>query len=191
MLSARCGITTLTILQGDITQQNIDAIVNAANERLVGGGGVDGAIHRAGGPSIMAECDKIRAAKGGCPTGTAVITNAGRLLAKNIIHTVGPIWDRNQPEECDRLLASAYLSSLRLAVYHGLRTVAFPSISTGIYGFPIERAAPLVIESVHHHLLEAAPPIEEIRFVLFSDNDVTIYENAITEFLANAESEES
>ena len=104
MRSTRWGITSLTILQGDITQQNIDAIVNAANERLIGGGGVDGAIHRAGGPDIMAECDIIRKERGGCPTGTAVITTAGRLLAKKIIHTVGPIYDERRTQECDRLL---------------------------------------------------------------------------------------
>jgi O-acetyl-ADP-ribose deacetylase (regulator of RNase III) len=190
MRSIRWGITTLEIVQGDITKQAVDAIVNAANERLVGGGGVDGAIHRAGGPSIMAECDRIRGAQGGCPTGAAVITTAGKLLAKNVIHTVGPIWNDAAPEECDRLLQNAYRSSIDLAVYHGLRTIAFPSISTGVYGFPIHRAAPLVFETVHIHLMKKSPPIEEIRFVLFSERDVTVYEETLRDFVTNGKDDD-
>jgi O-acetyl-ADP-ribose deacetylase (regulator of RNase III) len=190
MRSTRWGITTLEIVQGDITKQAVDAIVNAANEMLVGGGGVDGAIHRAGGPSIMAECDKIRSAQGGCPTGTAVITTAGKLLAKNVIHTVGPIWNENSPDECDRLLQNAYRSSIDLAVYHGLRTIAFPSISTGVYGFPIHRAAPLVMETIHFHLMMKTPPLEEIRFVLFSERDVNVYEETLRDFVTSKEEED-
>jgi O-acetyl-ADP-ribose deacetylase (regulator of RNase III) len=179
MVTATFGKTTIRLVQGDITKEAVDAIVNAANERLVGGGGVDGAIHRAGGPQIMAECDQIRAKHGGCPTGSAVATTAGKLPAKMVIHTVGPVWSERSAVECDRLLASAYTSSLTLAWENRLRTVDFPSISTGVYGFPIERAAKLVLATVRsfvqHH------PFEEIRFVLFSAADFAIYELALAQ----------
>ena len=162
-------------LKGDITKQDVDAIVNAANQGLVGGGGVDGAIHRAGGPDIMAECDVIRARRGGCPTGTAVLTTAGRLPAKAVIHTAGPRWrggDAGEPE----LLASCYASCLTLAAEHGLRTVAFPSISTGVYGFPIARAVVIAFRSVLDSLYERPGAFDEIRFVLFSGEDLALYE---------------
>ena len=126
----------IKLIKGDLTQQTVDAIVNAANSSLRGGGGVDGAIHRAGGPQIMAECLKI----GGCPTGAAVITTGGELVAEYVIHTVGPIWQDGQHNEAN-LLADCYRNSLSLAVEHGLKTVAFPNISTGIYRFPKELAA--------------------------------------------------
>ena len=161
------GGVRIVVKRGDITAEHVDAIVNAANSQLAGGGGVDGAIHRAGGPEIMQECHAIRARQGGCPTGTAVATTAGRLHAKKVIHTVGPIWDNHSPDEADRLLASAYRSSLQLAVDLGLKTVAFPSISTGVYGFPIDRAAPLVAGRE----FRGEHPLDEIRFVLFSDRD--------------------
>lgn len=173
------GKTKIVTRQGDITLEAVDAIVNAANSGLWGGGGVDGAIHRAGGPAIMAECDAIRDRDGGCPTGSAVITTAGRLRAKHVIHTVGPIWNSNEAAECDRLLMSAYTSSIRLAVAHGLKSMAFPSISTGVYGFPIERAAGLVIRSIHNLLHTDEPPIDEIRFILFSASDLAVYERAL------------
>lgn len=175
MLGARVGLTTISIMQGDITRQDTDGIVNAANEGLLGGGGVDGAIHRAGGESIMRECERIRREQGGCPTGEAVITTAGRLLAKNVIHTVGPIWSDDRADECDRLLAKAYSRSLALAVYHGLRSLSFPSISTGVYGFPIDRAAPLVLTTILDYVDAQTPPLEEIRLVLFSDSDLAVY----------------
>lgn len=172
------GRTIVTALRGDITKVAVDAIVNAANSRLIGGGGVDGAIHRAGGPDIMKECDAIRAAQGGCPTGTAVLTTGGRLPARYVIHTVGPVWDEAKAETCDRLLASAYQSSLSLATAHAIKTIAFPSISTGIYGFPIDRAAKLAIQTVRDFLEEN--PFDEVQFVLFSDHDLSVYDRELS-----------
>ncbi|MFZ5590422.1 MAG: O-acetyl-ADP-ribose deacetylase [Bacillota bacterium] len=166
------GQTRVVLLQGDITEQDTQAIVNAANSRLAGGGGVDGAIHRAGGPAIMAQCDEIRARQGGCPTGQAVLTTGGRLKAQYVIHTVGPIWRGGDHNE-DQLLASAYQSSLRLALQHGIKSVAFPSISTGAYGFPLERAAAVAVRAVEGFLLEQ--PLQEVRWVLFSQRDFQAY----------------
>jgi len=168
---------------GDITMQRADAIVNAANQGLVGGGGVDGAIHRAGGPEIMAECDVIRAERGGCPTGTAVITTAGNLDARAVIHTAGPRWSGGRKGEPD-LLASCYRSCLALAADHGLRTVAFPSISTGIYGYPVGDAAALALATVLD-VLHAAPGVfDELRFVLFSQDDLAIYRDTLERLTA-------
>lgn len=177
MKQVHCAHTLLSAYRGDITTEAVDAIVNAANSRLAGGGGVDGAIHRAGGPEIMKECATIRASQGGCPTGQAVLTTAGRLPARHVIHTVGPIWNPDDAMECDRLLISAYQSSLDLAVQHGLQTIAFPSISTGIYGFPIERAAPLVVAAVRAFVTDHA--LREVRFVLFSTEDLSVYERIL------------
>lgn len=157
------GQTRLVLTQGDITQADTEAIVNAANSRLAGGGGVDGAIHRAGGPEIMAECRKI----GSCPTGEAVITTAGRLKAKKVIHTVGPIY-RGRPEDA-RLLASAYKSSLDLAAQHGLRSVAFPSLSTGAYGYPLDAAAKVALEAVRQGI-EKIPASSTRCALCFSAN---------------------
>lgn len=179
METTRFGRTTIVIKQGDITLEEVDAVVNAANARLAGGGGVDGAIHRAGGPEIMKACDLIRRQRGGCPTGSAVLTTAGHMKAKHVIHAVGPIWDHRSAEECDRLLVSAYESSLRLAADHGLARIAFPSISTGIYGYPIERAAPRVLRTVWEFV--ASEPLDEIRFILFSTGDLDIYAKALVE----------
>ena len=165
--------TRLTLTQGDITQAEVDAIVNAANSRLAGGGGVDGAIHRAGGPEIMAECRQL----GGCPTGQAVITTAGRLKAKKVIHTVGPIY-RGRPED-PRLLASCYASSLALAARHGLRTVAFPSISTGAYGYPLASAARVALQAVKTAIGVHGDAFDEIRFVLFGDEAYEAYRQAL------------
>jgi O-acetyl-ADP-ribose deacetylase (regulator of RNase III) len=168
----------IELIQGDITKQEVDAVVNAANQGLVGGGGVDGAIHRAGGPSIMADCDRIREERGGCPTGTAVLTSAGELPAKSVIHTAGPRWrggDKGEPE----LLASCYRNSLELAREHGLRTVAFPSISTGIYGYPIDRAAVIALRTVRETLAAHPDDFDEVRFVLFSDADLATYREAL------------
>jgi O-acetyl-ADP-ribose deacetylase (regulator of RNase III) len=153
----------LSLTQGDITRETTDAIVNAANARLAGGGGVDGAIHRAGGPAIMEECRKI----GGCPTGQAVITTGGHLSAKYVIHTVGPIYRDGTKGEAN-LLKSAYLSSLKLASVKGLKSVAFPSISTGAYGYPLDDAARIALEAAIDYL-KANDDLELVRFVLFDD----------------------
>ncbi len=165
--------TRLTLVQGDITTQQVDAIVNAANERLLGGGGVDGAIHHAAGPQLLQECRTL----GGCPTGEARITRGYRLPARFVIHTVGPIWRGGGKDEPE-LLASCYRSSLQLAVDNGAQTVAFPSISTGVYGFPIERAAPIAIDTVQDFMADE-PSITEVRFVCFSLEDYTVYQREL------------
>ena len=152
---------TLALVEGDITKEETDAIVNAANSRLMGGAGVDGAIHRAGGPSIMDECRKI----GGCPTGQAVITTAGNLKAEHVIHTVGPIYQGGTKGEAD-LLRSAHLSSLRLAAARGLKSIAFPAISTGVYSYPLAEAAHIALKTAVDYLRENTD-LKEIRFVLF------------------------
>ncbi len=167
------GAATITLVRGDITSQDTAAIVNAANSSLLGGGGVDGAIHQAGGPAILEECKAIRARQGGCPTGEAVITTGGRLRAKHVIHTVGPIWRGGRDGE-ERLLMSAYRNSLRLAAEHGLTSISFPSISTGIYGFPIERAARIAFDTIAAFLREH-PAMQEVRLVAYSQNDFDVY----------------
>jgi O-acetyl-ADP-ribose deacetylase (regulator of RNase III) len=177
----RIGKATLRLVRGDITEMETDAIVNAANSSLMGGGGVDGAIHRKGGPKILEECKKIRATEWlqGLPTGKAVITSAGNLKAKNVIHTVGPVWhggNRGEPE----LLAQAYHNSLRLAVSNGLKTVAFPSVSTGAYGYPIGDASRIALKTVQD-FLEKEDKLCEVIFVLFSEYDLKIYSNAAKE----------
>ena len=177
-METRIGATRLVLLRGDITQQTTDAIVNAANSSLLGGGGVDGAIHRAGGPAILEECKQIRAKQGGCPTGEAVITTAGKLPAKFVIHTVGPVWSGGRHGE-DDLLTSAYRNSLRVAAEKRLRSVAFPSISTGAYGFPIERAAEIALRTVREFLSAGNHDLDEVRFVLFTDADLKVYESAL------------
>jgi len=164
-MEAYVGQTLLKIIEGDITAQDTQAIVNAANSGLLGGGGVDGAIHRAGGPKILEECKKIRARQGGCPTGQAVITSGGNLKATYVIHAVGPIWSGGKNNE-DELLRSAYLNSLSLAQEYGIRSISFPSISTGAYCFPVDRAARIALRTVYDFLNSGAD-FEEIRFVLF------------------------
>jgi O-acetyl-ADP-ribose deacetylase (regulator of RNase III) len=171
----KVGKATVRLVRGDITEMDTDAIVNAANSSLMGGGGVDGAIHRRGGPKILEECKKIRAAEWpqGLPTGKAVITSAGNLKAKHVIHTVGPVWqggNRGEPE----LLAQAYKNSLRLAVSNGLKTVAFPSISTGAYGYPVEGASRVALEAVKE-FLEKEDSLDEVIFVLFSESALEVY----------------
>ena len=169
----------IEVIQGDITQMNVDAIVNAANTSLLGGGGVDGAIHRAGGPEILAACVQIRNRQGGCKVGEAVITTAGRLPAKYVIHTVGPVWNggsNNEPE----LLAMSYKNSLRLAAENAARTIAFPNISTGIYGYPKDLAASVAIEAVKEwRTINDA--VDRVTFVCFDRENFAIYQ----ELLAN------
>ena len=165
----------LKLVTGDITRQHVDAIVNAANAGLVGGGGVDGAIHRAGGPAIMAECDRIREEHDGCPTGSAVATTAGKLPARAVIHAVGPRWRGGKHGEA-RLLASAYRSSLELAASLGCRTVAFPSISTGAYGYPVKQAAEIALGTIMAVLRETPGDFDEVKVVLFSKADFEVYE---------------
>jgi O-acetyl-ADP-ribose deacetylase (regulator of RNase III) len=164
----------IKIVQGDITQQNVDAIVNAANSSLLGGGGVDGAIHRAAGPELLAECRTL----GGCSTGDAKITRGYRLPARYVIHTVGPIWGGGSRDE-DKLLASCYRRSLEVAAQNKIRSIAFPAISTGIYGFPIHRATPIAIKTVKE-FLEKDDSIEKVVFVCFSRNDFEIYQREMT-----------
>jgi O-acetyl-ADP-ribose deacetylase (regulator of RNase III) len=154
---------------GDITHSDTDAIVNAANTTLLGGGGVDGAIHRAGGPAILAECRRL----GGCAAGDAKLTGGGRLKARHVIHTVGPVYRDGRHGEAE-LLARAYRRSLEVASEHGLRTVAFPSISTGAYGYPIRDAAEVALRTVADYL-QAHDDIELVRFVLFSAGDLAVY----------------
>jgi O-acetyl-ADP-ribose deacetylase (regulator of RNase III) len=173
----RIGATLLVLVQGDITRQDTDAIVNAANSTLLGGGGVDGAIHRAGGPEILDACKKIVAEIGRCPTGEAVITTAGRLPAKHVIHTVGPVWRGGKSGEPE-LLASAYRSSLALAAEKGMKTIAFPSISTGAYRFPVDEAAAIALGTVAEFAKRS--DFDEVRFVLFSAEDLRTYGEALS-----------
>jgi len=161
--------TIFFLEEGDITQQETEAIVNAANSRLAGGGGVDGAIHRAGGPSIMEQCRRI----GGCPTGQAVITTGGDLKAKYVIHTVGPIYHGGIKGE-PQLLASAYRESLKLAQKKGIRSVAFPSLSTGAYGYPLEEAAQIAIKTVADYIRQNAV-FDRVGFVLFGNQAYEVY----------------
>lgn len=163
--------TKISVVIGDITKQEVDAIVNAANNTLLGGGGVDGAIHRAAGPELLEECRKI----GGCETGKAVITKGYNLPAEYVIHTVGPVWRGGSHGEAE-LLASCYKESLKLAVERGIRTIAFPSISTGAYGYPVELAAPIAINTVAEFVDSASSSsIEEVRFVCFHEKTYEIY----------------
>ena len=168
-------MTTLRAELGDITTYAVDAIVNAANSSLLGGGGVDGAIHRAGGPSILEECRAIVARQGGCPTGQAVISGAGNMPARHVIHTVGPIWGDQADDESDRLLAEAYRNSLALAVDHRCRTVAFPNISTGVYGFPKDRAVDVALGAVSGTRWN----LDEVVFVCFDDDNLSLYRSRL------------
>lgn len=155
----------IEVLSGDITKIKADAIVNAANTSLMGGGGVDGAIHRAGGPEILEACRKIVARQGGCKTGEAVVTTAGRLPANYVIHTVGPVWNGGQKKEAETLRA-CYIHSLERAVEHQCQSIAFPGISTGIYGYPKEEAAAIAVTAVMH-FLEQVSTIKNVLFVCF------------------------
>jgi O-acetyl-ADP-ribose deacetylase len=172
------GNATLQLVKGDITDAEADAIVNAANSTLLGGGGVDGAIHRKGGPKILEECKRLRAKEwpDGLPTGNAVITTGGNLKAKHVIHTVGPIWRGGFYDEA-KLLRAAYRNSLKLAISNALKSIAFPSISTGAYGYPTEEASNVALACLKD-FLEKDDKLERVTFVLFSDRDLGIYEKA-------------
>ena len=161
----------IILKQGDITKENVEVIVNAANSGLRGGGGVDGAIHKAAGPSVLQECKSI----GSCPTGEAVITNAGNLKAKKIIHTVGPRWHGGQKQE-SHFLQRAYQNSFELALGHKLRTIAFPAISTGIYGYPLTQATHIALGTG----LRFEKDFSEIRFICFSKEDLIVYQEVFT-----------
>jgi len=180
-MSASWGKSRITLVRGDITDQEVDAVVNAANSSLMGGGGVDGAIHARGGPAILEECRRIRSERwpGGLPTGEAVITGGGRLRARRVIHTVGPRWRRGD-DSAPKLLASCYRNSLRLAASEGIVSIAFPSISTGIFGYPITDASRTALRTVKQWLEQNKGP-NEVRFVLFSDGDLSAYVEALKE----------
>lgn len=170
--------TTLELIQGDITKAEVDAIVNAANSELIGGGGVDGAIRSAGGDEIEQACAEIRRREGGCPTGKAVITPAGNLHANYVIHTVGPVWEGGNSGEAE-LLASCYKESLRLTVENNIQSVAFPSISTGIYGYPTDKAAAVALTAVKEFVLQDTAGPMVIQFVLFDEATHTCYLDAL------------
>jgi O-acetyl-ADP-ribose deacetylase (regulator of RNase III) len=168
----------IVLVQGDITRIPVDAMANAANSALAGGGGVDGAIHRAGGPAIMRELDLIRAQSGGCPTGSAVATTAGNLPATYVFHAVGPVWHggaRNEPE----LLSSCYRACLALARERTVRTLSFPAISTGIYGYPLVEAAEIAVREAKSHLADPSTPLEKLIFVLFDARACEIYRSLL------------
>ncbi len=168
----------LELVEGDITEQDTEAIVNAANSSLLGGGGVNGAIHRAAGPQLLEECRTL----GGCQTGDAKITKGYRLKAKHVIHTVGPIYHRQGPEQAAELLASAYRRSLEVASENNVHSISFPSISTGAYGYPMEEAAPIALQTVTSYL-ESHPDIELVRFVLFGHSAYQVYEGTLKEIM--------
>jgi O-acetyl-ADP-ribose deacetylase (regulator of RNase III) len=167
-------VAGITLVQGDITRQDVDAVVNAANGTLMGGGGVDGAIHRKGGPAILQECKRIRAERypDGLPTGRAVATTAGDLPARWVIHTVGPVYAKS--EDRSQLLASCHTEALKIADELGAKSVAFPAISTGVYGYPVDEAAAVAIDAV----LGASTDVEEVRFVLFDARALEVFESA-------------
>jgi O-acetyl-ADP-ribose deacetylase (regulator of RNase III) len=168
----------IKLQQGDITKLQVDAIVNAANSSLMGGGGVDGAIHRAGGTQILEECIKIVNRQGGCKTGEAVITTGGKLPAKYVIHTVGPVWNGGKHNE-EQLLANCYNNSLTIAANNGVKSIAFPNISTGVYRFPKEQAAAIAVETVDA-FLQLNKDIEEVIFICFDDENYRLYERLLS-----------
>ena len=177
MMEVRINKSSLELIEGVITKQDTEAIVNAANTRLAGGGGVDGAIHRAGGPQIMEECKKI----GGCPTGEARITTGGNLKARYVIHAVGPVYRDGRHKEPE-YLASAYKYCLKLASEYKIKSIAFPSISTGAYGYPVENAADIALSTVIDYL-KSHPEIELVRFILFSTDTYRSYERALSSLI--------
>jgi O-acetyl-ADP-ribose deacetylase (regulator of RNase III) len=186
VLRFRVGRAEITLVQGDITSVDIEVIVNAANPTLMGGGGVDGAIHRKGGPEILEECKRIRAEQwpNGLPVGKAVMTSGCNLRARHVIHTVGPVWHGGNRDE-PRLLAQAYSNSLKLAVSNRLRAIAFPSISTGAYGYPVEKASEIAIATTRE-FLEREDGLDRVVFVLFTKHDMDVYEEEAKRILGEA-----
>jgi O-acetyl-ADP-ribose deacetylase len=178
--------TKVSMIQGDITKQAVDAIVNAANPSLMGGGGVDGAIHRAGGPVVLEECKKIVARQGRLPTGKAVTTTGGNLKARYVIHTVGPVWHGGAGDEAE-LLRSAYYECLKLATESKLASISFPSISTGAYGYPIDKGARVAVGTVISFLKEQPTSLKEVLFVLFDSLTYQSYCSALRAYLNRAE----
>ena len=168
------GLCHLQLLKGDITTISVDAIVNAANSHLAGGGGVDGAIHRAGGPDIMRELDEVRARVGSCPAGGAVVTGAGHLPARYVFHAVGPRYSEGRHGEAEKL-ASCYTTCLNLAVERDVKSISFPSISTGIYGYPLDEAAGIAVTTVANWLRAHSVPIRVVKLVQYSDRDHEVY----------------
>ncbi|MDK2820600.1 MAG: O-acetyl-ADP-ribose deacetylase [Clostridia bacterium] len=179
--------TKLKLLKGDITTQKVEAIVNAANTGLWGGSGVDGAIHRVGGPAIAEECRRIREEQGGCPTGQAVITTGGLLPTCYVVHTVGPIWRSGDQGE-DKLLSDAYYNSLKIAQKNKIKSIAFPSISTGAYRFPLERAARIALDTIKTFLLQNPSSFNEVRIVLYTTSILEIYKKALMNLLEKEQS---
>jgi len=176
-METKVGKATIELLQGDITDQDTDAIVNAANRTLLGGGGVDGAIHRAAGPQLLAECRALA----GCETGDAKITKGYNLKARHVIHTVGPVY-HSAGKRAPELLASCYRRSLEVASAHKLKSIAFPSISTGAYGYPLEEAAPIALKTAMDYL-KRHPDIQLVRFVLFGQDAYRAYEKALKDLV--------
>ncbi len=176
-MDKRSGENRISLIKGDITKLDTDAIANAANSSLLGGGGVDGAIHKAGGRQILEECMAIRNKQGGCKTGEAVITSGGLLKARFIIHTVGPVWNGGSNDE-DRLLENCYVNSLKLAEENKIKTIAFPNISTGVYRFPKDRAASIAVAAVSNYLSKNES-IEKVIFVCFDEENYQLYSNLI------------
>jgi len=185
-MEANVNRTRVSMIQGNITKQATDAIVNAANSSLMGGGGVDGAIHRAGGPAILEECKQIVARQGRLPTGQAVITTGGNLKARYVIHTVGPVWHGGTGNEAE-LLRSAYYECLRLATENELASLSFASISTGAYGYPVDEAAKTAVNTVISFLKEQATSLREVVFVLFDSRTYQSYCSALRTYLGHAE----
>ena len=185
-MEATVNKTKVSMVQGDITRQATDAIVNAANSSLMGGGGVDGAIHRAGGPAILEECKKIVAQQGSLPTGKAVITTGGNLKSQYVIHTVGPFWHGGSRNEAE-LLQNAYYECLELAAENKLDSISFPSISTGAYGYPVDEAAKIALSTVVSFLKEQATSLKDVVFVLFDSRTYQSYCSALQAYLNGLE----
>jgi O-acetyl-ADP-ribose deacetylase (regulator of RNase III) len=182
MFTVNINRVRLSVVKGDITQQETEAVVNAANPSLMGGGGVDGAIHLAGGPIILEECKQIVAQKGNLPVGEAVITTGGKLKAKYVIHTVGPVWYGGNRNE-GQLLYSAYHKSIKIASTNNLKSISFPSISTGAYGYPVDKAADVALETIIEFLRNEPGSLEEVILTLFDDVTFAVYKSALSKVI--------